>query len=182
MKINKILYCKTRNQWRKWLERSHDKAKEIWLVYYKKASGKTSVSYDDAVNEALCFGWIDSTVKKLDDERIAQRFTPRRKGSPMSPINKERARRLIRANKMTPTGLVHVGTLNEKFKVPSDILEAIQQNKEAWKNFKEFPAYYKRIRIAYIEHYRKHRPEMFKTSLSNFIKKTAKNEKFGMLR
>ena len=182
MKINKIIYFKTGNQWRKWLERSHDKAKEIWLVYYKKASGKTSVSYDDAVNEALCFGWIDSTVKKLDNERIVQRFTPRRKGSPMSPINKERARRLIRANKMTPTGLVHVGKLNEKFKVPSDILGAIQQNKEAWKNFKKFPAYYKKIRIAHIEQYRKHQPEMFKKSLANFIKKTAENEKFGMLK
>jgi len=115
MKITKILYCKTESQWRKWLEINHDKTKEIWLVYYKKASGKTGISYDDAVNEALCFGWIDSTVKKLDDERRVQRFTPRRKGSPMSPINKERARRLVRAGKMTPAGLVHVGKLNEKF-------------------------------------------------------------------
>jgi len=66
--------------------------------------------------------------------------------------------------------------------VPSDILEAIRQNKEAWENFKKFPAYYKRIRIAYIEHYRKHQPAMFKKSLANFVKKTAKNKKFGTLK
>ncbi|MDP3954494.1 MAG: YdeI/OmpD-associated family protein [bacterium] len=181
MEITKTLYVKNREGWRKWLEKNHKKAKEIWLIYFKKASGKTRIPYDDAVEEALCFGWIDSTVKKIDDEKIAQRFTPRRKGSPMSEINKERVRRLIRAGKMTGEGIIHAGNLNAKFKIAPDILNEIKKNKDVWKNFQKFPLSYKRIRITFIEHYRNRSPEMFRKALDNFLKKTAQNKKFGML-
>ena len=180
MKITKTLYAKSGEEWRMWLKMNHKKAKEIWLVYYKKESGKPRISYNEAVDEALCFGWIDSTVKRIDDKKMVQRFTPRRSGSPMSEMNKERVRRLIKAGKMTPDGLIHAGKLNAKLKIADDILRVIKDNKETWKNFKKFPFSYKRIRIAYIENYR-NRPEMFKKVLSNFLRKTAKNKKFGMV-
>src|SRR5437867_3892694 len=96
---------KTRKQWRSWLARNHRSASEIWLIYYKKDSGKPRIPYNAAVEEALCYGWIDSTVKRIDNERIAQRFSPRRKNSGLSEMNKERVRRLIKAKKMTRFGL-----------------------------------------------------------------------------
>lgn len=99
--------------------------------YYRKASGKSGVSYNDAVNEAICFGWIDSTVRKVDKERRAQRFTPRQPGSPLSEMNKERARR------MTEAGLQTVGDLSSAGLVI--ILAALQADEETWRNFLSLP-------------------------------------------
>src|SRR5512135_236356 len=100
MNLGKTLYVTTRNKWRRWLAKNHDKELEIWLVYYRKDTGKPRISYDDAVLEALAYGWIDSTIKKLDDERFAQRFSPRRSTSVLSQMNKERVRELIKNGKM----------------------------------------------------------------------------------
>lgn len=104
MNITKTLYVKDRDQWRKWLFENHDKEKEIWLVFYRKDSGKPRISYNDAVEEALCFGWIDSIEKGTDHERFAQRFTPRKPKSQWSETNKERVKRLIKDGKMTKAG------------------------------------------------------------------------------
>ena len=103
--MGKTLYVIDRSQWRKWLIKNHNKEKEIWLIYYRKASGKPRIPYNDAVEEALCYGWIDSTVKGMDEERFAQRFTPRRSTSVLSEMNRERIRRLIKGKKMTSFGL-----------------------------------------------------------------------------
>lgn len=100
----KTLYAPDRKTWRDWLEKNHDKEKEIWLIYYRKDSGKSTVSYNDSVEEALCFGWIDSKEISLDHERFAGRFTPRKPKSNWSPSNRERARRLIAQGLMTPSG------------------------------------------------------------------------------
>ncbi len=105
MDITEKLYVTNRNEWRVWLEKNHVSANEIWLIYYKKHSGKKRIPYNDAVEEALCFGWIDSTVKSIDDECYAQRFSPRRKKSKLSEMNKERIRQLIKRGKMTSHGL-----------------------------------------------------------------------------
>jgi uncharacterized protein YdeI (YjbR/CyaY-like superfamily) len=99
MEISKLLYAKDRNSWRKWLEKNHAKAKDIWLVYYKKSSGKKRIPYNDSVEEALCFGWIDSTMKNVDDICFAQRFSPRRKNSTLSELNKEESDDLSRPGK-----------------------------------------------------------------------------------
>ncbi len=104
MKVGKMLYVTKRDKWREWLEKFHDKEKEIWLVFYRKDSGKPIIPYNDAVEEALCFGWIDSIEKGIDHERFAQRFTPRKPKSQWSETNKERARRLIKDGKMTQAG------------------------------------------------------------------------------
>ena len=115
MEIGKTLHVKNRNEWRKWLSKNHNKEKEIWLVYYKKSSGKVSITYDEDVEEALCFGWIDSIEKKLDDSRLVQRFSPRNPKSGWSETNKERARKLIAEGKMTDAGFAKLGNvLNDK--------------------------------------------------------------------
>ena len=188
MKIGKTLTLTNRTQWRRWLAKNHRTASEIWLVYYKKESGKKRIPYNDAVEEALCYGWIDSTLKTIDNKRFAQRFSPRKPNSVLSDMNKERIRRLIAAKKMTRAGLTAIGrhlqpngTLPSRFIVPPDILRAIQLHPLARKNFRRFPFSYKRIRIGWIDGARK-RPAEFAKRLRYFIAKTEKNEQFGMVR
>lgn len=98
-------YAKDRKAWRKWLEKNHSKAPGVWLIYYKKDSGKTRVPYADAVEEALCFGWIDSTSRPGDDEYYMQLFTPHKPKSGWSQLNKTRVKRLIEEGLMTPAGM-----------------------------------------------------------------------------
>lgn len=105
MQIGETLTANTPADFRHWLEDNHQTKKEIWLVLYKKSSGQTSIRYDEAVDEALCFGWIDSLMKSLDAERRAQRFSPRRKGGNWTETNRAKARRLIAEGRMTPAGL-----------------------------------------------------------------------------
>ena len=127
--------------------------KEIWLVYPLKHTGKRRIPYNDAVEEALCFGWIDSIIKKVDAGHVAQRFTPRRSAkSDLSETNKERVRRLIRAGLMTPAGLAKIQTrMDEPFVIPADILRLLKKDATTWKNFQAFPEWYRRIRIGWIE-------------------------------
>jgi len=175
----KTLYVSTREAWREWLAKHHDKEDEIWLVYYRKHTGKPRISYNDAVEEALCFGWIDSIQRGIDEERFAQRFSPRRKGSAWSETNKERLRRLIEADAMTPAGLAAAGdVVKDGFVIAADILEALKRDKEMWKNFQGFPEPYKRIRIGFIEGARK-RPEEFRRRLDHFLRMTRQNKRFG---
>jgi uncharacterized protein YdeI (YjbR/CyaY-like superfamily) len=182
MDIGKTVYFKDRKAWRVWLQRHHATAKDIWLIYYNKASGKPRIPYADAVEEALCFGWIDSIVKKIDVDRTAQRYTPRRKGAPFSQLNKERARKLIRAGQMTSAGMAHLGdTLKKPFVIPADIVRALKRDPAAWKHFSMFPKAYQRVRVAFIEGAR-HRPEIFKQRLAYFLKMTAQGKRFGSLR
>lgn len=100
----KFFYAPDRKTWRNWLSKNHDKEKEVWLVYYRKTSGKQTVSYNDSVEEALCFGWIDSIEKGVDEERFMGRFTPRKPKSNWSESNRARAKRLIEQGLMTPSG------------------------------------------------------------------------------
>lgn len=182
MKITHTVYVHRVAAWRAWLRIHHRTAREIWLVYYRKDSGKPRISYNDAVDEALCFGWIDSTQKKIDADRTAQRFSPRRKGSPTSEMNKARARRLVREKRMTPAGLEAIGSLRApRLVLAADVKAAFQRDPTAWKHFQRFPVAYRRIRIAFIEGARG-RPAEFKRRLGNLVRKSAKNERFGMVR
>jgi uncharacterized protein YdeI (YjbR/CyaY-like superfamily) len=176
---SKLLYVTDRQEWRRWLEEHHRAEKEICLVYYKKHTGKPRLSYNDSVEEALCFGWIDSTVRRVDEDRTAQKFSPRNPRSPYSQANKERLRELVRLGKVIPEVVAALGNqLEERFEVPADILAAIQANPEAWQNFQGFTPAYIRIRIAFIDGARS-RPEEFQKRLRYFIKMTAKNKQFG---
>ena len=102
------LRVKTRRQWRRWLQKNHTTSKEVWLVFHKRHTGMPNIPYDAAVEEALCFGWIDSLIKKLDDERYARKFTPRSPGSVWSESNKRRAAKMMRQGQMTEAGLVRI--------------------------------------------------------------------------
>jgi len=104
MEITELFYPKNRQAWRKWLEKNHAKKKEIWLLYYKKNSGKSRIPYYDAVDEGLCFGWIDGTVKGIDDEKFCQRFSPRRKRSQWSTTNARRYRILLKQGCVVDAG------------------------------------------------------------------------------
>ncbi len=105
MEIGETLYVTTAAGFRKWLKANHSAKTEIWLVQYKKAAKKPSINYVEAVEEAICFGWIDSFEKGMDTERYATRFSPRRPKSNWTEMNKERARRLLAEGRMTQAGL-----------------------------------------------------------------------------
>lgn len=104
MEIGETIYVITRDEFRKWLILNHKVKKEIWLIQYKKATRKPSINYVEAVEEAICFGWIDNTEKSMDSERYALRFSPRRPKSNWTNTNKERARKMIAERRMTPAG------------------------------------------------------------------------------
>lgn len=181
MPITQTLYVTDRSQWRQWLMENHATASEIWLVSYSPASGKARIPYLHAVEEALCFGWIDGIAKKMDDERTAQRFTPRRPRSNWTELNKERARRLIASGQMTEAGRAKLPDLSlDAFQIAPDILAALQADPLIWENFQQFPALYQRIRIGFIEEMRK-QPAEFNRRLENFLKKTRQNKMFGVI-
>jgi uncharacterized protein YdeI (YjbR/CyaY-like superfamily) len=184
----KTFYAKDRKVWRQWLSKHHKTADEIWLVYYRAATGKPRVAYNDAVEEALCYGWIDSIVRKIDDERFAQRFSPRKPKSVLSQMNRERVRQLIANKKMTKAGLAAIAHVfdaktdaAEDFVVPKDILAAIKSDAEAWKHFRSFPDEYKRIRVAWIDGARV-RPDEFEKRLRHFLKMTKQGKRFGWVK
>ena len=169
-------YFTERQKWRKWLEAHFESQDDIWLEYPKKKTGKKRLLYNDAVEEALCFGWIDSTVKSLNENTTIQRFSKRRAKSTFSQANKERLKWLFKE------GLIHSSIrddmekiINEAFIFPKDIIDKLKSDKSVWKNYEKLSASYKRIRIAYIESARK-RPEEFDKRLNHFISKTKENK------
>ncbi len=186
MNIGKTLSIRDRRSWRNWLRANHARKKEIWLIYYKKGSNKKRIPYNDAVEEALCYGWIDSIIKAIDEEKYAQRFSPRKPGSKLSAMNRERVLRLKKLGKMTKAGLaaishaMHPEETRPVFKLPEDIARALKKDPEVWANYKNFPASYKRIRIGWIDGSRV-REDVFRQRLNYFLKMTKKNKKFGMV-
>lgn len=172
MKDIKTFYTSDRVEWRKWLTENFETEKEIWLIFPMKASGEKSLLYNDAIEEALCFGWIDSTIKNIDQTHRAQRFSRRKKGSTYSQLNIER---LIRLSKQ---GMIHPKIRDEVLRIitapfvfPEDILNAIKCDSVAWENYQKMSDSYKRIRIAYINAAH-NRPIEFEKRLKSFIKKT----------
>jgi len=183
MKLGTTLRVTNRKAWRTWLSQHHNKEQEIWLVYAKQHTGKPRIAYSDAVEEALCFGWIDSTAKRIDENFYAQRFSPRKNTSRWSQQNIERLRRLVKLRKMTPAGLAAIknpGALlkSKKVEIAPDILKALKQDRQVWTNFQKFPDDYKRIRIAFIESRRKRGVAEFQRSLNYFLKQTKMNKQF----
>ena len=172
MKDLETRYFTDRQKWRNWLEVNFESRDDIWLEYPKKQTGKKRIVYNDAVEEALCFGWIDSTVKSLNEETTIQRFCKRRKNSAFSQPNIERLKWLSENN------LIHTSIRKDVLKItqqdfvfPKDIIEQLKSETSVWDNYHNFSESYKRIRIAYIEAARK-RPEEFEKRLKNFISKT----------
>ena len=155
----KRFYAKDRKAWRKWLEKNHAKSPGIWVIYYKKTSGKKRLEYNDAVEEALCFGWIDSTARPLDEEKYMQRFTPRKPKSGWSNLNKQRIERMIEQGLMMAAGLekIKIAKKNgswesldriyapvDQLQIPGGLEKAFSKNKKAKINFENFPVFTRR--------------------------------------
>jgi uncharacterized protein YdeI (YjbR/CyaY-like superfamily) len=139
MDITETLYVVNRDDWREWLAAHCSNSTEIWLFYYRRQTGKSRIPYNDAVEEALCFGWIDSITRNLDQERYGQRFTPRKLQSTFSQTNKERLKRLIKKGKVMPEVLANLNDIGlEDFEYPTDIMAAIRENEQAWRNFQKY--------------------------------------------
>src|SRR5574341_1371729 len=150
-KTGKTLLFRNREEWRSWLEKNHDKEAGIWMMYYKRHTRKESIPYNDAVEEALCYGWIDSTVRKCNEEQYMQRFTPRKAKSVWSELNKRRVEKMVREGKMTEAGLKKINEakrngywnklseVNDTDKVPEDFDRALQSNIRASKFYDSLP-------------------------------------------
>ena len=172
----RMFYSSDRAEWREWLLRNFETEREVWLVFPSKCSGEAAISYNDAGEEALCFGWIDGMTGTLDGSHQLRRFTPRRKGSPYSRPNIERLIWLDSQGMIHPAVRPLVeGVISEEYVFPEDILEAIRADGEAWSNYEGFSEPYKRIRVAYIDAARR-RPDEFEKRLRNFIEKTRRNK------
>ena len=179
MNIGKTLYARDRKAWHEWLEANFSSETEIWLIYPSKDSEKPRIAYNDAVEEALSFGWIDSTVKRFDEHSSAQRFSPRNPNSEYSQANKERLKWLARTGRLHPSLRKSVEqALRAEFAFPPDIIQAIRENKKAWENYQRFSPAYRRIRVAYIDGARS-RPGEFKKRLKNFIRKAEEGKLIG---
>lgn len=179
MEVTDTLYVTHREEWRRWLITNFEHATEIWLVFYRKETGRASIRYNDAVEEALCFGWIDSIRKTLGPERYAQRFTPRTPGSAYSQTNKERLARLIEQGRVAPEVLRSLeGFRADEFAYPPDIVAALRSNGTAWTNFQRFSVPYRRIRVAFVDAARG-RPEEFEKRLKYLVRMTERGKQYG---
>jgi hypothetical protein len=155
MEVTNLLDIHTRADLYQWYLDNHGKASDFWIrVNRAEAAYPGVIRYVDAVEVALCFGWIDSTMKRIDDGKAIQHFTPRRRGCNWCEQNVERCRRLIKLGEMTPAGLAVVPNLDPDHFVFEDwVVKAIKADKLAWKNFLSFPENYRRIKVDRIQHY-----------------------------
>lgn len=179
-----------RKSWRSWLTENHASEKEVWLAYYKKHTGKASVSYMDSVKEALCFGWIDGLKKRIDDERYAHRFTLRKANSKWSAQNTRLAKELIERGEMTKAGLA---VFNQRASYDEQLLKALsikdppltaetekglKASEKAWKNFNQMTTGYRKQYVAWLQSAKK--PETRKKRLEEAIRLLEANQKLGM--
>jgi uncharacterized protein YdeI (YjbR/CyaY-like superfamily) len=180
-----MLSCKNRSVWRAWLRKNGGKRDEIWLLYYKNKSGQPSIGYEDAVEEALCFGWIDGKIKRIDEASYAQRFTPRRPGSRWSAINIRRAERMIAQGRMTAAGrkAFRSGRRRESPRLPARLPQPLQNRfelqKDAWENFQRFPPYYRRLTIGWIASAKKEETQLKR--LAKLIDYSARHQRIKFM-
>lgn len=157
-KTLKTLDARTRQEWRRWLAEHHDSESKVWLVFHKRDTGRASIAYDDAVDEALCFGWIDSLITRLDDARYARKFTPRKPDSKWSTVNRKRYAQLRATGRLMPAGLKRAPTDRSgdaprlsQSKVPGYIQQALRSRPAAWNYFERLAPSYRRMYIAWID-------------------------------
>ena len=177
------LYVENRGEWRAWLESNHQQATEVWLVHYKKETGQPQIEYGAAVEEAICFGWIDGKIRKLDEARYARLFTPRKSKSTWSQINIERARRMIEEGKMTAAGSKvfdpHNQTPALPTKLPASLEEQFRRHESAWEKFTHLPPYYQRMTIAWVASARQEATQVRR--LEQLIAKSRANQRIKFM-
>lgn len=178
MEIDNLLPITTRQELRNWLKNNSATEKYCWIIVSIKPE-TNKIRYLDAVEEALCFGWIDGIKKKLSDTQTAQRLSPRAKKSPWTELNKERVRRMERLGLMTDQGRKVLPDMTEaSFKIDELIMERLKEDVEIYELFLNFPELYRRIRIDTIQQY-KHHPELFEKRLNKFIENTRVKKMYG---
>ena len=160
--MDNALEFKNREEWRSWLTQNHEKADSVWLTFYKKSSGKKGMPLEESVEEAICFGWIDGKLRRIDDERFVVRFSPRKAKSVWSKINRERAERLIRSGRMTSAGLAKIEAARKsgwwdkaytnkiKDAIPTDLEQALMNEEKPWENFQRFANSYRNMYIGWV--------------------------------
>ncbi len=179
-----MVYAENRQAFRNWLRQNYQQKESIWLVFYKIKSGKPSISYHEAVEEALCFGWIDSKINGMDEERYKQIFSPRKPKSPWSRTNKQRLEKLFRENKMTEAGIaaVEVAKQNgyweilddvENLIMPNDLQLAFSENETAQKYYETFSASAKKAILWWIKSAK--RSETRSNRITKTVELAAKN-------
>jgi uncharacterized protein YdeI (YjbR/CyaY-like superfamily) len=178
------------DDWRRWLAENHATAQEIWLIFYKKHTGKPGLAYEEAIEEALCFGWIDGILKRIDDEKHTIRFCPRRKNSIWSQRNKKRVCKLIEEGRMTDAGLAKVreakanGQWNKAAVreditiVPAELAAALAQNEKARQHFAALAPSYRRQFISWVAGAR--RDETRRKRIAQTVTMLAAGKKLGL--
>lgn len=181
----KTLHVTTREDWRAWLAGHHSTETEVWLVFAKQHTGKPRVSYDDAVEEALCYGWIDSIVRKMDDDHYAQKFTPRKDRTRWSAPNLERVRKLLAEGKMTEAGIAvlhpdpNYQPPERSGPEPPPYLEsALKQSPAAWESFQRLAPSHRKEYVRWITEAKKE--ETRQRRIQEAIRRLEANEKLGM--
>ena len=184
------LFFRDRFAWRRWLQKNHDKSTEIWILAFKTHTGKKCLSYSDALDEALCYGWIDSRLRRIDDEKHMWRFAPRRLDSIWSLVNRRRAEKLIKEGRMTVHGLkkIEAAKKNGQWakaispsmppKMPKEMKEALMKNEKAWKNFQAFAKSYRTTYIYWVLTAK--REETMKKRIHVVVERAEKNLKMYM--
>jgi uncharacterized protein YdeI (YjbR/CyaY-like superfamily) len=157
-KILKTLDARTPGQWREWLVDHHESESEVWLVFHKRHTGRSSIAYEDAVDEALCFGWVDSLIRRLDDTRYARKFTPRKPHSKWSTANRKRYALLKASGRLTQAGSKRAPTDRSgdaprpsPSNIPEYIQEALRNRPTAWSYFQTLAPSYRRMYIWWID-------------------------------
>jgi uncharacterized protein YdeI (YjbR/CyaY-like superfamily) len=188
MKMHKTLNATDREAWRAWLSENHGSEREVWLVFPNRRTGKVVMSYEDAVGEALCYGWIDSIVQRLDDKSYARKFTPRTDNLRWSELNKRRVAKLIRENRMTDIGLAKVGYSNPEqrrpkpkrkvWSVPRFMKTALQAQPKAWENFSALAPSHQRNYVGWVMDAK--RDETRQRRLAEAIHLLTENRKLGL--
>ncbi|TWT27041.1 YdeI family protein [Planomicrobium sp. CPCC 101110] len=178
MEIENLIRANTRQELREWLEEHSTTEKSCWVIV-STAEQPGAIQYLDAVEEALCFGWIDGTMKKMSDTELAQRLSPRKKKSNWTELNKERVRRLIKLGLMKEEGLRILPDMRpESFAIDQEIEERLREDEQVHRNFSNFPELYRRIRIDTIQSYRNDL-DLFNKRLDKFIRNTKENKMYG---
>lgn len=179
-----------REDWRAWLAENHATAQEMWLVFYKKHLGRPGLTYIEALEEALCFGWIDGILKRIDDQKHTIRFSPRRKNSIWSEQNKKRIGRLIQQGRMVEAGLAKVreAKANGQWEkavvredvtiVPPELTAALAENVQARENFEKLAPSYRRQFIGWVTVAK--RDETRRQRIAEVVRLLARNERLGM--
>ncbi|MBZ5579162.1 MAG: YdeI/OmpD-associated family protein [Acidobacteriia bacterium] len=178
------LDLRTASRWRAWLAKNHASSPGVWLVYHKDHTGVKSIDYDDSVREALCFGWVDSLIRRLDDERYARKFTPRKPTSKWSDSNRKRWAELQEAGRLAAAGQAATPTDNHYAPkpivpiLPSYIAQAFEANSRAWSHFQSLPPSRRKHYVLWI-HTAK-RPETRRKRLNESIALLAAGKKLGL--